>query len=147
MSSADNLCKQFRPRSDPTGMIWIQTAWHSTNITHVFRKKQQQQKSDFEKKYQQTTKPWQITLSAKRVDELKWKVLHVHAGFMLPSFNTARSRTHMDFYKCVCACVCVCVKVMTNEVCWMDFRWISGYRYSCRLVYIIIVMQIYHVYL
>ena len=26
VSSADNLCKQLRPRSDPTGMIWIQTA-------------------------------------------------------------------------------------------------------------------------
>ena len=26
VSSADNLCKQFRPRSDPTGMIFIQTA-------------------------------------------------------------------------------------------------------------------------
>ena len=44
-------------------------------------------------------------------------------------------------------CVRVCVKVMTSVVCGIDFRWISGYRYSCRLVYIIIAMQIYHVYL
>ena len=41
----------------------------------------------------------------------------------------------------------VCVKVMTIEVCGIDFRLISGYRYSCRLVYFIKAMQIYHVYL
>ena len=50
MSSADNLCKQFRPRSDPTGMIWIQTAWHSTDVTEKKSRKKQQQKTDFEKK-------------------------------------------------------------------------------------------------
>ena len=36
---------------------------------------------------------------------------------------------------------------MTSEVCGIDFRGISGYRYICRLVYIIIAMQIQHVYL
>ena len=36
------------------------------------------------------------------------------------AFNTARSRTHIDFYNCVCACVCLCVKVMTGEVCIID---------------------------
>ena len=41
-------------------MIWIQTAWHSTDNTEKNSKKQQQQKTDFEKKMQ-TTKPWQIT--------------------------------------------------------------------------------------
>ena len=59
--SPDNLCKQFRPRSDPTGMIWIQTAWHSTDITEKNLEKTTTKKTDFEKKYQQTTKPWQIT--------------------------------------------------------------------------------------
>ena len=133
------------------------------------------------KKIQQTTKPWQITSKAKRGDKLKWKVLHVHAGFMLKAYicllsirhrgaqwlsgrvldsrpkgrgfephrrhcvvslskninpslvlvqprkirpfiterllmgrkesnqtnNTARSRTHIDFYNCVCACLFV----------------------------------------
>ena len=44
MSPADNLCKQFRQM----GMIWIQTAWHSTDITEKkFRKKQQQQKKNW----------------------------------------------------------------------------------------------------
>ena len=53
MSSTDNLCKQFRPRSDPTGMIWIQTAWHSTDITEIFLEKktrQQEQKKMILKK-------------------------------------------------------------------------------------------------
>ena len=44
-------------------------------------------------------------------------------------------------------CVRVCVKMMTSEVCGIDFRGIIGYRYSCRLVQIIIAMQICHVYL
>ena len=47
--SADNLCKQFRPRSDPTGMIWIQTAWHSTDITERNIRKNNNRKTDFEK--------------------------------------------------------------------------------------------------
>ena len=57
MSSADNLCKQLRPRSDPTGMIWVQTAWHSTDITEKNRKNNNSKKTDFEKKKknQQTT--------------------------------------------------------------------------------------------
>ena len=29
VSSADNLCKQFGPRSD---LIWIKTVWHSDDI-------------------------------------------------------------------------------------------------------------------
>ena len=69
----------------------------------------------------------------------------MHAGLMLPAFNMARSRTHIYFYNYVfynCVCACVCVKVIKSEVCRIDFRWI---RYSCRLVYIIMVMQIYHV--
>ena len=37
--------------------------------------------------------------------------------------------------------------MMTSEVCGIDFRRISGYRYFCRLVHIIIAMQIYHIYL
>ena len=39
-------------------------------------------------------------------------------------FNTAWSRTPIDFYNCVCACVCVrvCLKMMTSEVCGIDFR-------------------------
>ena len=50
MSSAGNLCKQFRPRSDPTGIIWIQTAGHSTDITEKKLKKATTKKIDFEKK-------------------------------------------------------------------------------------------------
>ena len=42
-------------------MIWIQTAWHSTDITEKKNRKNNNKKTDFEKKYQQTTKPWQIT--------------------------------------------------------------------------------------
>ena len=61
VSSADNLCKKIRPRSDQTGMIWIQTAWHSTDITEKKIEKNNNKKSWFWKKYQQTTKPWQIT--------------------------------------------------------------------------------------
>ena len=40
----------------------------------------------------------------------------------LPDFNTAQSRTPIDFYKCVCACVSVCVEMMRSEVCGIDFR-------------------------
>ena len=146
VSSADNLCKQFRPRSDPKGMIWIQTAWHSTDTTEIFflEKKQQEQKNWFWKKYQQTTKPW-LTSQAKRVDELKWKVLHVHAGFMLKPYISLLSIWHGLELLQLRVCVHVCVKVMMSEVRGIDFRWISRYRYSCRLVYIIIAMQIYHV--
>ena len=46
----------------------------------------------------------------------------MHAGFIealyLPAFNTARSRIHIDFYNCVR----VCVKVMTSNLCGIDFR-------------------------
>ena len=42
--SADNLGKQFRPRSDPTGMILIQTAWHSTDITENKNRKKTKKK-------------------------------------------------------------------------------------------------------
>ena len=55
VSPADNLCKQLRPM----GMIWIQTACHSTGITRkCFRKKQQQQKqkNNFEKKIRRRQK-------------------------------------------------------------------------------------------
>ena len=41
-------------------MFWIQNAWHSTDITDFFLEKNKQQKLIL-KKYQQTTKPWQIT--------------------------------------------------------------------------------------
>ena len=52
VSSADNLCKQFRPRSDPTGMIWIQTAWNSTDITEKKNRKNNSKKNNwFWKKY------------------------------------------------------------------------------------------------
>ena len=68
-------------------------------------------KTDFEKKNQQTTKPWQITSKAKRGDELKWRVLHVHAGFMLKPNICLLTIRHglgpIDFYNCVCACVFV----------------------------------------
>ena len=43
MSPADNLCKQFRP----IGMIWIQTAWHTTDIT---KKKKKNRKKKTTKK-------------------------------------------------------------------------------------------------
>ena len=56
----------------------------------------------------------------------------------------AWSRTHINFYN---TRVRVCVKMMTSGVCEIDFRRISGYRYSCSLVHIIMAMQIYHVYL
>ena len=39
-------------------------------------------------------------------------------SLIFASFNTARSRTPIDFYNCVC----VCVKMMTSEVCGIDFR-------------------------
>ena len=43
-------------------MIWIQTDWHSTDITGKrVEKKNNNKKTDFEKKYHQTTKPGQIT--------------------------------------------------------------------------------------
>ena len=57
-----------------------------------------------------------------RVNELKWKVLHVHACFMLKPYICLRSRTPRDFDNCVRACVRVCVKMMTSEVCGIDCR-------------------------
>ena len=43
-------------------MIWIQPAWRSTDINEKkIEKNNNSKKTDFEKKYQQTTKPWQIT--------------------------------------------------------------------------------------
>ena len=40
--SADNLCKQFGPRSGLTilsGLIWIQTIWHSDGIPEILKNK------------------------------------------------------------------------------------------------------------
>ena len=84
MSSADNFCKQFRPKSDPTGMILIQTAWHSTDITEKKKKKQQQQKNSFWKKISADDKTMANYLVGKK--GRWWKVLHVHAGFMLKPY-------------------------------------------------------------
>ena len=39
MSSADNICKEFGPRSGPSGLIWIQTVWHSNGILDFFIEK------------------------------------------------------------------------------------------------------------
>ena len=46
-----------------TGMIWIQTACLSSDITpqKIEKTTTTTKKADFEKKYQQSTKPWQIT--------------------------------------------------------------------------------------
>ena len=41
-------------------MIWIQTALHSTDITERNLEKNNNKKLILKKKYQQTTKPWQI---------------------------------------------------------------------------------------
>ena len=45
----------------------------------------------------------------------------MHAGFMLPAFNTARSRTNIDFLQ-LRVCERVCVKVITSGVCGINFR-------------------------
>ena len=56
--SADNLCKQLRPRM--WVLIWIQTIWHSDNVPErIF------EKVTFEKSQQTTTKAWKITQYAK----------------------------------------------------------------------------------
>ena len=74
------------------GMIWIQTAWHSTDITEKNEKKQQL-KNDFEKK-SADDKTMAKLPRRQRVDELKWKVLHVHAGFMLKPYICLLSIRH-----------------------------------------------------
>ena len=87
VSSANNLCKQLGPRSGPTGLIWIQTAWLSTDIPEKNRQKTTTTNKLILKKNQQTTKLWQITSYAKRVDELKWKVLHGRLSLIFACFQ------------------------------------------------------------
>ena len=58
--------------------------------------------------------------------ELKWKVLHVHAWFMLKPYICLLSIRHslepLYTFKIACVRACVCVKMMTSEVCEIDFR-------------------------
>ena len=139
---------QIRP-NETSGMIWIQTAWHSTDIPErSFTKKQHKKTNWFWKKISADDKTMTNYLVGKRSQWIEMEgatctcMFHASALY-LPAFKTARSRTPIDS----CVCACVCVKMMTSEVWGIDFHWIFGYRYSCRLVHIIIAMQIYHVYL
>ena len=55
------------------------------------------------------------------MDDLKWMVLHVHAGFMLkPYICLLRIQHSLGLQLRVC--VRVCVKVMKSEVCGIDFH-------------------------
>ena len=143
MSSADNLCKQFGPRSGSTK----RQAWSESKLLDTlpiftkefFRKTTTNWfcKKNISRRQNQDKLPlWQ------RVNELKWKVyLHVSSlSLIFTCYNTAQSRTHIDF---TIECACVCVEMMTSEVCGIDFSWLSLYRYSCRLVYISKAMPIY----
>ena len=150
MSSADNLCKQFRPRSDPKGMIWIKTAWHSTDIAEKSRKKYNNKKADFEKNISRRQN--QGKSPRRQKESMNWNgrcYMYMQVSCLSLIFAYFPYGTVQDTHRLLQLRVCVraCVKVMTSEVCGIDFRWISGYRYSCRLVYITIAMQIYHVYL
>ena len=103
------ICKQFGPRSGPTK----RRAWSGSKllgIQLIFPKDHLGKTTTINelilKKYQQTTKPWQITSKARRVNELKWKVLHVHACFMLKPYICLLSIRH-GLGPLLRVCVCV----------------------------------------
>ena len=127
VSSADNLLDP-----DQTQRTWSGSKLLDTLLILLRKIEKQKQKNDFEKKKSADDKTMANYLVGKKSRWIEMEgatcTCRLHASALyLPAFNTARSRTHIDFYNCVCACVCVCVKVMTSQVCGIDFRWISGY--------------------
>ena len=102
--------------------------------------------TDFEKKISADNKTMANYLEGKKSRWIEMEGATCKCRFYAACFQYG---TVYDPYRLLQlrVCVRVCVNVMTSEVFGIDFRWISGYRYSCRLVYIIIAMQIYLVYL
>ena len=77
-------------------MIWIQTAWHSTDIPErsFEKKKNNNKQTDFENISADDKTMTNYLVGKKRANELKWKVLHVHACFMLKPYICLLSILH-----------------------------------------------------